>query len=137
MMVQQRPNRTLGPGHDEFWAGCAAGELHVQRCTACAQYAWPVVAACEHCGSTDLAWTPLSGKGKIVSWCSFVQDYYRGVMPVPYDTIMVELEEGPIFLSNPADFSYDEISADMPVTVTFIDAEDKAGRFRLPLFRKA
>ena len=136
-MVQSRPNRTLGPGHDDFWAGCAAGELKMQRCGGCQELAWPVVAACDHCGSSDLAWETLSGNGKVVSWCSFVQDYYRGMMPVPYDTIMVELAEGPIMMSNPADFTYDDMSLNMQVTVSFIDAEDAAGAFKLPVFKVA
>jgi uncharacterized OB-fold protein len=136
-MAQTRPNRTLGPGHDDFWTACDQGALRIQRCTSCNNLAWPVVATCEHCGSAELAWETMSGKGKVVSWCSFVQDYYRGMLPVPYDTIMVELAEGPIFMSNPADFTYDEISFEMPVEVTFIDAEDGAGAFKLPVFRKA
>ena len=136
-MSEKRPNRTLGPGHDEFWAGCAKGELRIQRCTSCGRHSWPVVSVCEHCGRADLKFDAMSGKGKVVSWCSFVQDYYRGVMPVPYDTIMVELAEGPIFISNPADFTYDDISFEMPVELTFVDAEDAAGPFRLPVFRKA
>ena len=136
-MTQTRPNRTLGPGHDDFWAGCAAGELRIQHCNACDKHSWPVVGDCEHCGSTDLRWQVMSGKGKVVSWCCFVQDYYRGVMSVPYDTIMVELAEGPIFMSNPADFAYDDITFEMPVEVIFIDAEDAAGAFILPVFRKA
>ena len=136
-MTQTRPNRTLGPGHDDFWAGCAAGELRIQHCNACDKHSWPVFGDCEHCGSTDLRWQVMSGKGKVVSWCCFVQDYYRGVMSVPYDTIMVELAEGPIFMSNPADFAYDDITFEMPVEVTFIDAEDAAGAFKLPVFRKA
>ena len=136
-MAEKRPNRSLGPGHDDFWAGCAAGELRIQRCASCDKHSWPVVAACEHCGSAELAFEAMSGKGKIVSWCSFAQDYYRGMMPVPYDTIMVELDEGPIFISNPADFATDDITFEMPVTVTFIDAEDQAGPFKLPVFDKA
>ena len=136
-MTQTRPNRTLGPGHDDFWAGCAAGELRIQHCNACDKHSWPVVGDCEHCGSTDLRWQVMSGKGKVVSWCCFVQDYYRGVMSVPYDTIMVELAEGPIFMSNPADFAYDDITFEMPVEVTFIDAEDAAGALKLPVFLKA
>ena len=136
-MSQTRPNRTLGPGHDDFWAGCAQGQLRIQRCKACGELAWPVVDACDHCGGTDLAFEAMSGKGKIVSWCSFVQDYYRGVMPVPYDTIMVELAEGPIFMSNPDGFACDDSAFEMPVEATFIDAEDAAGAFKLPVFRKA
>ncbi len=135
-MTQTRPNRTLGPGHDDFWAGCAKGELRIQHCASCDKHSWPVVAECEHCGSADLNWETMSGKGKIVSWCSFVQDYYRGMIPVPYDNIMVELDEGPIFMSNPADFTYDDITFNMPVEVTYIDAEDAGGAFKLPVFRK-
>ena len=137
MMVQHRPDRTLGPGHDTFWAGCAEAKLLVQRCARCGELAWPVVAACDHCGATDLAWERMSGAGKVVSWCSFAQDYYRGVIPVPYDTILVELAEGPLFISNPADFGRKDFAFEMPVEVTFIDCADSAGPFRLPVFRKA
>ena len=72
-----------------------------------------------------------------MSWCSFAQDYYRGIIPVPYDTILVELAEGPLFISNPAGFGRKDIVFGMPVEVTFIDCADSAGSFRLPVFRKA
>ena len=135
-MVQKRPDRTLGAGHDAFWEGCQHGELRLQRCTGCKTVAWPVTAACDHCGGTGFALETMSGAGKVISWCSFEQDYYRGMMPVPYDTIMVELAEGPMFISNPADFGGEDIRFEMPVTVDFIDCEDSAGAFRLPVFRK-
>ncbi len=136
-MVQTRPDRTLGPGHDTFWSGTAEGKLLIQRCGKCGELTWPVVATCDHCGSADLAWEQMSGAGKVISWCTFEQDYYRGMIPVPYDTILVELTEGPMFISNPADFTREDIAFEMPVTVTFIDCEDSAGRFKLPVFRKA
>lgn len=136
-MVQKRPDRTLGPGHDTFWNGCDRGELRLQRCTRCGTYAWPVVQKCEQCAADDLEFQTVSGRGKVVSWCSFVQDYYRGILPVPYDTVMVELEEGPMFLSNPHEFGENEIAFGMPVEVAFIACEDSAGRFQLPVFRKA
>jgi uncharacterized OB-fold protein len=116
-MAETRPNRTLGPGDGDFWAGCAAEELRIQLCTACEKHGWPVVAACEHCGSPKLAWQTMSGIGNVVGWRSFVQDYHRGLMLVPYNTIMVELDEGPIFMSNPADFVYADMSYIMPVEI--------------------
>jgi len=136
-MVQKRPDRTLGPGHDEFWAGCEAGELRMQRCESCGGLSWPVVEGCEHCGSAELVWEPLSGQGKVVSWCTFEHDYYRGVLPIPYETILVELAEGPWLISNPADFSRDDITFEMPVKLAFVDCEDSAGAFRLPVFARA
>ena len=75
--------------------------------------------------------------GKVVSWCTFEHDYYRGTLPIPYDTILVELAEGPLFVSNPADFGWQDIVADLPVKLAFIDCEDSGGPFRLPVFARA
>jgi uncharacterized protein len=136
-MAQIRPNRTLGPGHNDFWSFCAKGELRLQRCGGCGAFAWPVVAACERCGGDELAWHPVSGRGRVVSWCSFEHDYYRGVLPIPYDTILVELDEGPLFISNPEGFGREDTVFGMPVKLAFLDCEDAAGSFRLPVFEKA
>ena len=50
---------------------------------------------------SNLVWAPMSGRGRIVSWCTFERDYYAGILPIPWETILVELEEGPLFISNP------------------------------------
>ena len=136
-MTQKRPDRTLGTGHDEFWSWCNKGELRLQRCADCGKISWPVVAACEYCGSAQMKWEPMSGRGKIVSWCTFERDYYGGVFPVPWDTILVELEEGALFLSNPQGFTWKDVTFNMPVKLAFLDCEDSAGSFRLPVFDKA
>ena len=135
-MPQKRPDRTLGGPHDAFWDWCARGELWLQTCTSCGHRTWPPVEACEACGSGGLDWERMSGRGRIASWCTFERDYYQGTLPLPYDTILVELEEGPLFLSNPAGFTRQEIEIGMPVALTFVDAEDSAGPFRLPVFAK-
>lgn len=134
-MAERRPDRVLGPGHDEFWAWCGKGELRLQQCASCGKISWPVTSACEYCGHTILTWERLSGRGKIVSWCSFERDYYAGILPIPWMTILVELEEGPLFISNPSDISEKDIRFGMPVSVAFIECEDTAGRFSLPVFR--
>jgi hypothetical protein len=72
----------------------------------------------------------------VVSWCRLEQRYYPEV-PVPWDAILVELEEGPLFISNPAGFGVEDIEANMAVRVAFIDCVDDAGPFRLPVFEKA
>lgn len=136
-MAERRPDRTLGPGHDEFWAWCDKGELRLQRCVSCAKISWPVVQACEYCGSADLIWDRMSGRGKIVSWCTFERDYYGGVLPVPWETILVELDEGPLFTSNPIGLTWRDIVADMPVKLSFIECGDRVGNFNLPAFGRA
>jgi uncharacterized protein len=136
-MTMKRPNRMLGPGHNTFWDWCAKGELRLQRCARCGHFCWPVTAACEKCAHDALVWTPMSGKGSLVSWCRFERDYYSGLLPIPWDTILVELAEGPLFISNPMGFSWLECEAALPLCLHFIDCEDSAGKFRLPVFARA
>ena len=133
-MAERRPNRVRGPRHDEFWAYCAEGELRLQRCGACARLSWPAVDACEHCGSAGLGWERLSGKGKVVSWCTFERDYYRGMLPIPWPTILVELEEGALFISNPSGFDPATCAPGLLVEVCFLACEDDGGSFSLPVF---
>ena len=135
-MAEKRPDRTLGGNHDVFWEWCGKGELRVQRCETCGHQAWPARQRCEVCRGETFAWERLSGRGKVVSWTTFERDYYHGAMAMPYDTILVELEGGPLFLSNPHGFGWRDLTPDMPVKVTFIDAEDSAGVFRLPVFER-
>lgn len=135
-MAEQRPDRALGGPHSEFWDWCAKGELRLQRCSSCGRLSWPPVETCEHCGGADLVWERMSGRGRVASWCSFERDYYRGLMPVPYDNILVELEEGPLFLSNPHGFGREDIVVGMPVTLAFLECEDSAGPFNLPVFAR-
>ena len=49
---------------------------------------------------------------------------------------MVELDEGPLFISNPLGIPPDEIKRGTRVRVAFIDAEDAFGAFKLPVFQK-
>jgi uncharacterized OB-fold protein len=133
-MAERRPDRALGPEHDDFWAWCARGELRLQACKACGGLTWPAARACEHCGDEALEWVRMSGRGRIVSWCTFDYDYYRGLLPLPYDAILVELEEGPLFVSNPVGFTSRDITFGAPVRVAFRTCEDAAGEFQLPVF---
>jgi uncharacterized protein len=132
--IEMRPNRTLGGVHDQFWDHCAQGQLWLQRCGNCSEYQWPPEEHCEKCGDSGLEWVEVSGQGELVSWCTFVQKYYEP-LDVPYDTILVRLSEGPLFISNPDGFGLDQAKLGTKVEVLFRDCQDSAGEFRLPVFR--
>ena len=134
-MGERRPNRTLGGVHDEFWAHCNERELHLQRCSGCGIYAWPPVTRCEECDDTELVWTKAAGTGELVSWSTFHQPYHRE-MALPYETVLVELTEGPLFVSNPLAFGHDDMTPGLRVLVDFLECEDDAGPFLLPVFRR-
>jgi len=135
-VTERRPNRVLGPGHDEFWAFCSNKELRLQRCDNCGHISWPAVVVCENCGQECLTWEKLSGRGSVMSRCTFEQPYYEE-LAIPWDTILVELEEGPLFISNPKGFTSLDLRSNVRVRVVFIDCEDAAGGFSLPVFEKA
>ncbi len=135
-VTERRPDRVLGGPHDEFWAYCDADELRLQRCGECHELNWPPVRACEHCGGTGLSWERLSGRGTIFSWCSLHQQYYES-LDTPWDAILVALDEGPLFVSDPVGFGYDDITFGKPVAVQFIPCHDGHGEFRLPVFGEA
>jgi uncharacterized protein len=136
-VAQRRPDRATGARHDEFWAWCDKGELRLQHCVNCGHLQWPIVNACEACADEALEWQRMSGRGTISSWCTFERDYYGGMLPIPWDTILVELEEGPLFLSNPKGFSWLDISIGIPVQLAFEACEDSGGPFNLPVFERA
>jgi uncharacterized OB-fold protein len=134
-MRERRPNRTLGGVHDQFWQFCQSRDLRLQQCRGCSTFVWPPVDSCEECGWLDLHWRPLSGTGRLKSWATVEQQYYD-VLPVPWETILVELAEGPLFVSNPLGFTRNEMVLDLPLQVVFLDCEDDNGAFLLPVFRK-
>jgi uncharacterized protein len=133
-VAQRRPDRLRGSVHDEFWSWCDREELRLQQCERCNRICWPPVQVCEYCGGTGLSWQRMSGKGRLVSWCTFERDYYAGMLPMPWDTILVELAEGVLFISNPVDFGRQDMTPALPLTVTFINCEDSGGPFKLPVF---
>ena len=129
----RRPNRTLGGVHDEFWTHCSSNRLFLQVCADCTQLQWPPTQSCRDCNGVRLTWTFVSGRGRVVSWCSFFQQYYDS-LAVPYDVILVELDEGPMFVSNPGNFSVGSLDLGARVQVQFIHCRDDVGEFELPVF---
>jgi uncharacterized protein len=79
-----------------FWAGCAAGELRVQRCTACLRRRMPPRPMCPWCRSFDVEWEVTSGQGRVWS----VTIPHPPLLPAygdqaPYNVVVVELADDP------------------------------------------
>ena len=79
-----------------FWAGCAEGELRVQRCSNCGLLRMPARPMCPRCRSLEHTWDAMSGRGTI--W-SFVVPH-PPLLPAysslaPYNVIVVTLDEDP------------------------------------------
>jgi uncharacterized OB-fold protein len=129
------PRPAPAPDEVPFWDGCRAHELRLQRCSRCGTFRHPPRPRCPECRSAELIWEVVSGRGVIASYTIC----YPPVLPafadkVPYNAVVVELEEGPFIVSNAVGVANDGIVVGMPVEVTFVDLDDE---LTLPQFRPA
>ena len=108
------------PIANEFWFGCARGELLVQACGACGMRRMPPRPMCARCRSTDVRWEPTSGRGRV--WSFIVP--HPPLLPAfaavaPYNAIIVELAEDPAirFAGNLVASAEGEINEIDPATI--------------------
>lgn len=134
-MTYEKPLPHPNADDKTFWEGCREHKLLFQKCRSCGLIRWPSSAICPGCYSGDMAWTTSTGKGKVFTFAV----YHRAFHPafesdLPYVTAVVELEEGPHFLTNIVGCRPDDVRCDMPVEVTW---EDITEEYSLPKFKPA
>jgi uncharacterized protein len=121
-----------------FWEGTIAEELRVQVCDACGNKQLPGGPCCTSCLSQDLHWEMASGRGTVFSFTIVRHPFHPSFAEqVPYVVADVQLDEGPILISNVTDVPVEEVKIGMPVEVWF-DAETEDAfhtKLRLPKFR--
>lgn len=79
-----------------FWAGCAQGELRMQRFTASGRYCWPPRPMDPASRTLEYEWVPVSGNGTVWS----VTIPHPPLLPAysevaPYNVVLVQLDEDP------------------------------------------
>ena len=88
---------------------------------------------CQRCLSFDREFFEASGRGTVFGRIEMLQPYIAAFKDdLPYNVVLVQLEEGPKMYSNMVGVPADEIVVDMPVEVVFEDVTDE---FALPKFR--
>jgi uncharacterized protein len=116
-----------------LWDGTARKELLMQRCSACGAFRHPPSPICQKCLSDRHEWVPASGRGSVYTFAVVRQALGRGwEEKVPYVVAVIELDEGPRFLSNVINVDPDAVQIGMPVEVTYVERTDAA---TLPLFQ--
>ena len=96
-MATSKP--VMGLYDKPMWESMKAGKLELQKCRNCGKFRYPPAPICAHCLSMEYDWTPISGRGKILSWVIFHRQYFED-FPAPYNCVAVQLEEGPIVVTN-------------------------------------
>ncbi len=136
--ASDRPNFPIPvPTEDNepFWDALKEGRLVVQECAACASLVHPPRPMCPECASFDKTWREMTGRGEVYSYVVTHQAIHPAYNDhLPYATVLVQLEEGPVVTTNLVDVGIDEITIGMPVVVDFVAISEDV---TLPLFRKA
>jgi uncharacterized OB-fold protein len=115
-----------------FWQYCREGELRAQRCTACGLLRHPPRPTCSSCGSTEVEWQLLTGRGKVFTYGVSHQAIHPALEGrVPFTTLVIELDEGLRFTSNLVDGS-PPVDIGTQVEVVFERQNDE---ITLPRFR--
>lgn len=116
-------NKTLpviGKENAPFWEATKKEELRMQKCDNCGHIRYPIGPVCTKCLNEKFTWGKLSGKGTIFNKIVIHQVYNKAFADdVPYNVVIVQLEEGPKMLSNVVGIPNEEIDFDMPVEVVF------------------
>jgi uncharacterized OB-fold protein len=130
-----RPESAVTARTEPFWTGGLAGELRLQRCEDCDHIRYPVAEICPRCLSPRAVWTPMSGGGIIQTFVIFERAYHESWKDrVPYVVALVELDEGPVFLTNVIGTDPAHVAVGQRVTATF---ERRSATAALPQFRPA
>jgi uncharacterized protein len=117
-----------------FWAAGLDGVLRLQKCAKCAHLRFPLDPICPRCLSPEHEWADLSGRGTVQTFIRFQRAYDPSWEDrVPYVVALIELEEGPVMISNVVGEGALDVKVDDPVQVVFDLVSDDAAlaQFRL------
>ncbi len=133
MTEYAKPLPTLTDENRPFWEGCRAGELRMQQCRDCGHIRYPIQEICPTCLSERTEWTRLSGRGRVLARLVFHQIYHKAFAgDVPYNVVLVQLDEGPRMFSNVVGVPNEAITVGMPLEAVF---EPATPEVTIPRFR--
>lgn len=120
---------------EPFWAACREQVFQMQRCEDCRRFVWFPMYMCPHCAGADLRWTPLSGRGTVYSRSLVVDPVSAASAPDgPLMVALVELEEGPVMMTNIIGSGAEDVAIGDDVIVVFQKVSDEV---TMPVFERA
>lgn len=113
-----RPVPARTPDTAPWWAGLDAGELLIQRCTACGHRQHPPEPVCMTCGCLDLSWVRSAGRGSVYSFVVYHEPRLPG-FEYPYVVAVIALDEEVRLIANVVGISPARLRVGQRVRVTF------------------
>lgn len=96
------------------------GALHVQQCSACDQYVFYPRVLCHHCGSTELVWRRVSGRGTVYATTVIRRRPEQGPA---YNLCLVDLDEGVRLTSRVEGLAPEEVKIGMTVMARIVEQD--------------
>jgi uncharacterized OB-fold protein len=116
-ILDQDPYVTHHPQLRPFWRAAAEGRFMVPRCRSCGRAHWYPRMFCPFCASEAVVWENATGIGRIYA-CSMLERE-AGSSILAY----IQLDEGPIIMSNLVDCKFGQVAIDDKVAVLFRKTE--------------
>lgn len=116
-----------------FWEAAAEHRFVLQRCRQCGRFQYMPLERCPSC-SGSYEWVDASGKGVLHTFTIMRVAYHPAFNDeVPYNVSVVELEEGPLMVTNVVGCENDELEIGAAVEVVFEDVSPGVAiaKFRL------
>ena len=123
----------VSPDTEFFWAGTAAGELRIQRCSGCAALRHPPGPMCPQCGSGRPGYVTAAGIGEVYSYVVHHHPPVPGKQ-LPMVVALVQLPEGVRMAGELLGVSPERVRIGLPVQVEFVRVDDQ---LTLPAWRAA
>jgi uncharacterized OB-fold protein len=129
----ERPRPVVDGVNAPFFEALAEGRLSLQRCDACGSFVYYPRATCPECLSTELTWTPASGRGRLASFAEVHKPQHPAFNEeAPITLVAVELDEGPVAFGRLPGVQLAELRIGAAVE---LDAEATRARAELLFFR--
>ena len=104
----------MNPGPMQVYEdNLAKGEFRIQQCKDCDQHVFYPRQLCHYCGSSNLKWVAISGRGTVYSTSVVRRKPERGG---DYNVALIDLEEGPRMMSRVVDVEPEEVTIGMGVS---------------------
>lgn len=114
------PLPIIDPLTAPYWEHAWNHQLSVQQCQHCGDLHFPPCEVCPVCLCDEQDWHIVSGRARLVSWVRFHRAYWDGYRnQLPYDVCLVQLEEGPLILSNFVSDVPADVHMGMPLQAVF------------------
>jgi uncharacterized OB-fold protein len=134
--MSERPRPVSTDWSQEFWRALREdSSFLLQRCSACAEYAGYPKIFCPNCYSSDLTWAESTGRGVVYTFSTVAANPPSTfIEELPYTIAIVQLDEGPRFLTRLVGVDPVDVRCDMPVKLAIDTVDDELA---MPLFEPA